>query len=137
MSGKRSSDQGQSSLGYLFGSSGELDNDESKVLSPLVCTSGGGQSSLGYLFGDSKALDQQSNRESNRSSPSVCVPPYGTDDVEEESPKQPLPSPSKSYVYHKVDAKNSKDVLMTGRPSTRVTSVPGGASSVGYLFGDK
>ncbi|KAD4384659.1 hypothetical protein R6Q59_011193 [Mikania micrantha] len=141
MSGRRSSGQGQSSLGYLFGNSGESldqpDKDQSKVSSPSVCTSGGGQSSLGYLFG-SNSLDQQSSHESKHTSPPVCVPPYGTDDVEEELPKKPLVS-KKSYVHHnKVDADNSKDNYhLTGRPSTRVTSVPGGVSSVGYLFGDK
>ncbi|KAI7726179.1 hypothetical protein M8C21_009629 [Ambrosia artemisiifolia] len=152
MSGRRSSGQGQSSLGYLFGNSAELgqqgDDQRPKVPSPSVSISrsGGGQSSLGYLFG-SKALDQQSDHESKLSPLAVCVPPYGTDDVKEESPRKPLPSPSKlddinnpshkSYVYHKADGESPRDLLMTGRPSTRVTSVPGGASSVGYLFGDK
>lgn len=117
MSGRRSSGQGQSSLGYLFGNnsgeSGQHDNHQPKA----VGISGGGQSSLGYLFG-SNTLDQQSNHETKRST-SVSVPPYGTDDVVEE---KPLPPPSKkddniqsdkSYVYHKVDAENSKDFLMT------------------------
>ncbi|KAK1436262.1 hypothetical protein QVD17_02041 [Tagetes erecta] len=148
MSGRRRSSQGQSSLGYLFGESGQQQgNNQSNVSSPAVISiSGGGQSSLGYLFG-SNALEQQSNHETKRSSPSLSVPPYGTDDVVEESRENPLSSLSKkdddnilsdkSYVYHKTDAENSKDFLMTGRPSTRVTSVPGGASSLGYLFGDK
>ncbi|PWA80583.1 hypothetical protein CTI12_AA194830 [Artemisia annua] len=145
MSERRSSGQGQSTLGYLFGESDELgkkDNDQSKVSS----ISGGGPSSLGYLFG-SNALEQQSSQESKLSSTRpVCVPPYGTDDVKENSQEKRLCPPSKdddhnsvdtSFVYHKVDGENSKDFLMTGRPSIRVTSVPGGDSSVGYLFGDK
>ncbi|GJY47184.1 SPIRAL1-like protein 5 [Tanacetum coccineum] len=146
MSERRSSGQGQSTLGYLFGESDELgkkDNDQYKVSS----ISGGGPSSLGYLFG-SNALEQQRSQESKLSTRSVCVPPYGTDDVKENSPDKPLGPPSKdddhnslpldtSYVYHKVDGENTKDFLMTGRPSIRVTSVPGGDSSVGYLFGDK
>ncbi|KVH90134.1 protein SPIRAL1-like 5 [Cynara cardunculus var. scolymus] len=149
MSGRRSSGRGQSSLGYLFGDSDELGpqgHDGSRVSSlPPVCHSGGGQSSLGYLFGSGE-LRQQSNQDSKVSSPQVCVPPYGTDDMEENSPEKSLapsskkddqkPSPN-SYIYHKVDSPNSRDFLMTARPSTRVTSVPGGDSSVGYLFGDK
>ncbi|KAI3706979.1 hypothetical protein L6452_25111 [Arctium lappa] len=148
MSERRSSGRGQSSLGYLFGDSNELGqqgNDQSKVSSPPVSHSGGGQSSLGYLFGSDELL-QQSNQEFKVSSPPVCVPPYGTDDMEENSPEKSLAPASKkddhnplpkSYIYHKVDSQNSRDFLMTARPSTRVTSVPGGDSSVGYLFGDK
>lgn len=122
MSRRRSSGQGQSSLGYLFGNSDELEqqgNDQSKLSSPSICNSGGGQSSLGYLFGPN-ALGQQSNQESKLSSPCVCVPPYGTDDTEEINSSKKPPSMKddhnlspKSYVYHKVDGENSKEFLMT------------------------
>ncbi|XP_076895593.1 protein SPIRAL1-like 5 [Bidens hawaiensis] len=107
-------------------------------------SSGGGQSSLGYLFG-SDELGQQ-NDQSKASSPPVLTPPYGTDDVEMKSPvKAPTPPPTKKddtgtspkkYIYHG-DGDKSKDFLVTGRPSTKVKSVPGGDSSLGYLFGDK
>ncbi|KAJ9555308.1 hypothetical protein OSB04_009922 [Centaurea solstitialis] len=129
MSRRRSSGQGQSSLGYLFGGdSNEL--GQPKVSSPPVFHSGGGQSSLGYLFGSGE-LGQTS---SLKNSPPVCVPPYGTDENSSEKPNNASP---KSYVYHKVDSQDSRNFLMSARPSTRVTSVPGGDSSVGYLFGDK
>ncbi|KAI3703456.1 hypothetical protein L1987_73541 [Smallanthus sonchifolius] len=107
--------------------------------------SGGGQSSLGYLFG-SGDLGQQQNHQSKASSSPVCMPPYGTDDKEEKSPeKAPTPPKKddpagsfKNYIYHAGDGDNkSTGVLVTGRPSTRVRSVPGGDSSLGYLFGEK
>ncbi|PPS19867.1 hypothetical protein GOBAR_AA00704 [Gossypium barbadense] len=72
---------------------------------------GGGQSSLGYLFGD----DEQ------QSAPTVTPPiqpPYGID-VTAEMP----PAPSKS------SSKNQKE-------KNFIKSVPGGDSSLGYLFGE-
>ncbi|KAD6453523.1 hypothetical protein R6Q59_015396 [Mikania micrantha] len=111
--------------------------------------SGGGQSSLGYLFGSD---DLRQEGESKVTTSPVCMPPYGTDNKEEKSPeKAPTPPPphphphlekdepnsfDHKYVYH-VDGDKSTGFLVTGRPSTRVRSVPGGDSSLGYLFGDK
>ncbi|XVE57941.1 hypothetical protein DITRI_Ditri04bG0129900 [Diplodiscus trichospermus] len=97
---------------------------------------GGGQSSLGYLFG---ADEQQ------LSAPTVTPPiqpPYGINLTPE---KPPFPSKLSSekhtekYVtnnYHRAQGQNSGNFI-TGRPSTKVKSVPGGNSSLGYLFGDK
>ncbi|KAI3691806.1 hypothetical protein L6452_31608 [Arctium lappa] len=106
--------------------------------------SGGGQSSLGYLFGTNESGKQQIDRSkvSSTSSPLVSMPPYGTDDdIVEEKPLEKAPkadqrstSPNK-YIYHG-DGDKSKEYLVTGRPSTKVKSVPGGDSSLGYLFGD-
>ncbi|KAI3804454.1 hypothetical protein L1987_26003 [Smallanthus sonchifolius] len=107
-------------------------------------SSGGGQSSLGYLFGSDES-GQQQNDQSKVSSPPVLMPPYGTDNVEMKPPeKAPSTPPTKKdgttspkkYIYHG-DGDKSKDFLVTGRPSTKVKSVPGGDSSLGYLFGDK
>nr|XP_043630776.1 protein SPIRAL1-like 5 [Erigeron canadensis] len=113
--------------------------------------SGGGQSSLGYLFGfDELGRQQQKDQPTTVSSspPTVSIPPYGTDDdiVKEKSPPEKAPTPTKKqddsttssskFIYHG-DGQKSRDVLVTGRPSTKVRSVPGGDSSLGYLFGDK
>ncbi|KVH91826.1 protein SPIRAL1-like 5 [Cynara cardunculus var. scolymus] len=109
-------------------------------------SSGGGQSSLGYLFGSTDSDKQQNDRSkvSSSSSPLVSMPPYGTDnDVEEKPPEKAPTPPSKAdrssspnkYIYHG-DGDKSKDFVVTGRPSTKVKSVPGGDSSLGYLFGD-
>ncbi|XP_076950545.1 protein SPIRAL1-like 5 [Bidens hawaiensis] len=107
-------------------------------------SSGGGPSSLGYLFGsDQDTLgQQQSDLPKDQSSP-VYKLPYCTDNNEEKSrekaptpPKKDDPSSVKNYIYHG-DGDKSTGFLVSGRPSTRVKSVPGGDSSLGYLFGDK
>ncbi|KAL3833462.1 hypothetical protein ACJIZ3_008198 [Penstemon smallii] len=102
---------------------------------------GGGQSSLGYLFGSD-------NKKKNEAPPpnSPPLPPYGTDmdmDVDQKPPgNSPTPSHEKSSKaavsnnYHRVQGQNSGNFI-TGRPSTKVKSAPGGDSSLGYLFGDK
>ncbi|GLT78195.1 hypothetical protein SLA2020_497380 [Shorea laevis] len=106
---------------------------------------GGGQSSLGYLFGD----DEQP------SAPPVTQtiqPPYGIDTITTEKPpdahgrpkgteKNAINSPAETQKnvtnnYHRAQGQNSGNFI-TGRPSTKVKSVPGGDSSLGYLFGDK
>ncbi|XP_071727616.1 protein SPIRAL1-like 5 [Rutidosis leptorrhynchoides] len=107
--------------------------------------SGGGKSSLGYLFGLEKLGQQQNDHQSKVSSSPICLPPYGTDDMEK-SPEKVLlslhpikkddPISPKQYVVYHGDHKSS-DFLVTGRPSTKVKSVPGGDSSLGYLFGNK
>ncbi|GMJ00314.1 SPIRAL1-like2 [Hibiscus trionum] len=96
---------------------------------------GGGQSSLGYLFGP----DEQP------SAPTVTPPvqpPYGIDITLENPPSQYKPSSEKQAEknitnnYHRAKGQNSGNFI-TDRPSTKVKSVPGGDSSLGYLFGDK
>lgn len=69
--------------------------------------SGGGQSSLGYLFG-SDELGQQPKDQSKVSLPPVCMPPYGVDNVEANSPEKASTPPSKKddstslekFIYH-------------------------------------
>uniref|UniRef100_A0A5B7ACA4 Protein SPIRAL1-like 5 n=1 Tax=Davidia involucrata TaxID=16924 RepID=A0A5B7ACA4_DAVIN len=99
---------------------------------------GGGQSSLGYLFG---SADQQPT--APPASPTVYTPPYGIDTAAattttQKPPKSPSPSEKQSVSnnYHRAQGQNSGNFI-TGRPSTKVKSVPGGDSSLGYLFGDK
>ncbi|CAL9226584.1 unnamed protein product [Arabidopsis halleri] len=78
---------------------------------------GGGQSSLGYLFG--------SDNEIPKTPPPVApkpAPPYGVDSTEDNEADQ-KPKISGNFV--------------TDRPTTKVKSVPGGGSSLGYMFGDK
>ncbi|MCE3216838.1 hypothetical protein HAX54_008379 [Datura stramonium] len=91
---------------------------------------GGGQSSLGYLFGDDKK--QQQKIDDPPPSPTVLAPPYGIDD---DANQNNNPSQN-SITYQKSQGQNS-GIFITGRPSTKVKSVPGGDSSLGYLFGDK
>ncbi|KAM7525794.1 hypothetical protein LguiA_015696 [Lonicera macranthoides] len=97
---------------------------------------GGGQSSLGYLFGS----DNQQEGTVPPPSPTVSAPPYGIDTNIENPPKTLLPAPPKeknvSNNYQRAEGQNSGNFI-TGRPSTKVKSVPGGDSSLGYLFGDK
>ncbi|XP_071687023.1 protein SPIRAL1-like 5 [Rutidosis leptorrhynchoides] len=96
--------------------------------------SGGGQSSLGYLFGSDKSGETKTDGSKVLSRP-VCVPPYGTDDyAKSKSPE--MTTIQETYIY-RGDGDKSKSILVTGRPSTKVKSVPGGDSSLGYLFGDK
>ncbi|XP_055819515.1 protein SPIRAL1-like 5 [Solanum dulcamara] len=91
---------------------------------------GGGQSSLGYLFGDDK---KQQKIDEPPPSPTILAPPYGIDDDANESQNN---SNTTSITYQKSQGQNS-GIFITGRPSTKVNSVPGGDSSLGYLFGDK
>ncbi|KAF3649635.1 Protein SPIRAL1-like 5 [Capsicum chinense] len=92
---------------------------------------GGGQSSLGYLFGDDK---KQQKIDDPPPSPTVLAPPYGIDDdANANNPSQN--SNTTSITYQKSQGQNS-GIFITGRPSTKVNSVPGGDSSLGYLFGD-
>ncbi|KAK4422575.1 protein SPIRAL1-like 5 [Sesamum alatum] len=97
-------------------------------------SSGGGQSSLGYLFGSGSKQNKEAPP-----SPPPYAPPYGIDTGNEKPPESPPPSLDKSKVsnnYNRVHGQNSGNFI-TGRPSTKVTSAPGGDSSLGYLFGDK
>ncbi|KAJ8430455.1 hypothetical protein Cgig2_030111 [Carnegiea gigantea] len=113
---------------------------------------GGGQSSLGYLFGSGEG-QQPSNRPSSPSKVKIN-PPYGIDIEEGEKmstnclEKQ---DNSNSSSYQRAQGQNSGKFITVGklmikeyyplslacdRPSTKVKSVPGGNSSLGYLFGD-
>ncbi|MBA0563911.1 hypothetical protein Golob_008871 [Gossypium lobatum] len=96
---------------------------------------GGGQSSLGYLFG----ADERPN------APTVTPPiqpPYGIDITPENPPPQYKPSSEQQTEknttnnYQRAKGQNAGNFI-TDRPSTKVKSVPGGDSSLGYLFGDK
>ncbi|KAF5734232.1 protein SPIRAL1-like 5 [Tripterygium wilfordii] len=95
---------------------------------------GGGQSSLGYLFGSDE------EKPSPPASRPVNPPPYGVD-ITPTTMEKPPDSPSSekdkaSNNYHRSQGQNSGNFI-TDRPSTKVKSVPGGDSSLGYLFGDK
>ncbi|KAE8657305.1 Protein SPIRAL1-like 2 [Hibiscus syriacus] len=98
------------------------------------CSYGGGQSSLGYLFG----ADEQPSAPTE--TPPI-QPPYGTEITPENPPLQYKPSSEKQTEkniinnYHRAKGQNSGNFI-TDRPSTKVKSVPGGDSSLGYLFGD-
>lgn len=93
---------------------------------------GGGQSSLGYLFGS----DTKQKNEAAPPSPSTFLPPYGIDMGDDKPPEISPSSLSKTNNYLSVQGQNS-GIIITGRPSTKVKSAPGGDSSLGYLFGDK
>ncbi|KAK6129979.1 hypothetical protein DH2020_036261 [Rehmannia glutinosa] len=100
-------------------------------------SAGGGQSSLGYLFGSD---NNQKNTEAPPPSPTASLPPYGIDMDNDKPPENPSrPSLDKNKVsvdYLRVQGQISGNFI-SGRPSTKVTSAPGGDSSLGYLFGDK
>nr|POF06561.1 protein spiral1-like 2 [Quercus suber] len=99
---------------------------------------GGGQSSLGYLFGS----DEQPSTASPPPRP-VNPPPYGIDSTTTTTTTTEKPPDSRSPTekqkvsnnYHRAQGQNSGNFI-TDRPSTKVKSVPGGDSSLGYLFGD-
>ncbi|KAF5460635.1 hypothetical protein F2P56_020491 [Juglans regia] len=98
---------------------------------------GGGQSSLGYLFGS----DQKPSTVRPPSTQTVNPPPYGIDTsaVDQKPPAGHSPTEKEKVSnnnYHRAQGQNSGNFI-TDRPSTKVKSVPGGDSSLGYLFGDK
>ncbi|GMJ06250.1 SPIRAL1-like2 [Hibiscus trionum] len=98
---------------------------------------GGGKSSLGYLFG---ADEQPSLPTASVAAP--LQPPYGVDITPENPPPLYKPSSEKQTEenitnnYRRAKGQNSGNFI-TDRPSTKVKSVPGGDSTLGYLFGDK
>ncbi|XP_068651493.1 protein SPIRAL1-like 5 [Aristolochia californica] len=91
---------------------------------------GGGQSSLGYLFGSEKSL----------SPPGITIkeskPPTG--DLNSNLAPSTVPSPKQTSAnnYYRAQGQNTGNFI-TDRPTTKVQSVPGGDSSLGYLFGNK
>ncbi|KAJ4952900.1 hypothetical protein NE237_029732 [Protea cynaroides] len=93
---------------------------------------GGGQSSLGYLFGS----DQQPT--APPASPVVYKPPWGDDNSTEKAPIISSPSPKSNTSKNNPKAHGQNvGTIITDRPTTKVQSVPGGDSSLGYLFGEK
>ncbi|XP_050228707.1 protein SPIRAL1-like 5 [Mercurialis annua] len=99
-------------------------------------SSGGGQSSLGYLFG-SGSSDEQPIRAPPPSRTVYNLPPYGVDIIPEKNSDHLSPENQKaSSNYRRAQGQNTGNFI-TDRPSTKVKSVPGGDSSLGYLFGDK
>ncbi|XP_010439167.1 PREDICTED: protein SPIRAL1-like 5 [Camelina sativa] len=93
-------------------------------------SSGGGQSSLGYLFGSDNEIPKTPQPVAPKP-----TPPYGVDSTEEDGADQ-KPKISNNNNYQRVQGQNSGN-FVTDRPTTKVKSVPGGGSSLGYLFGDK
>ncbi|CAG7887406.1 unnamed protein product [Brassica rapa] len=94
-------------------------------------SSGGGKSSLGYLFGP--------DNETPKSVPPAApkpTPPYGVDFTDGDNKSEQKPTLSENNNYPRAQGQNSGN-FVTARPTTKVKSVPGGGSSLGYLFGDK
>ncbi|KAK7366733.1 hypothetical protein VNO80_08730 [Phaseolus coccineus] len=94
-------------------------------------SSGGGQSSLGYLFG--------SEEQPNQPQPTVTVPlpPYGVEIDNTMLSHAVNPPNTQLVVTNNRSQGHHLGNIVTDRPSTKVKSVPGGHSSLGYLFGDK
>ncbi|XP_058085107.1 protein SPIRAL1-like 5 [Magnolia sinica] len=94
---------------------------------------GGGQSSLGYLFGSDDSPSPPPRK--------VKKPPPVDGKAKDGKAKEmtPIVISPKSTVsnnYHRAEGQNTGNFI-TERPTTKVQSVPGGDSSLGYLFGDK
>ncbi|KAF5189185.1 Spiral1 [Thalictrum thalictroides] len=93
---------------------------------------GGGHSSLGYLFGSEKPASPPPVV-----TPAVVTkPPWGDDNTTEKPPQVYAPASTVSNYYTRTEGQNTGHFI-TDRPSTKVQSVPGGDSSLGYLFGSK
>ncbi|KAG1362378.1 Protein SPIRAL1-like 1 [Cocos nucifera] len=94
---------------------------------------GGGKSSLGYLFESDEPPISPSG--STKSTKSQKPPSHEGGKNMAATQENPQEKPI-SNNYHRAQGQNSGNFI-TGRPSTKVQSVPGGSSSLGYLFGDK
>ncbi|XP_058106745.1 protein SPIRAL1-like 5 [Magnolia sinica] len=93
---------------------------------------GGGQSSLGYLFGsDQPPSPPPVSGEANKPPPSD-----DNNKATKTPPATPSPKQTSSNNYHRAQGQNTGNFI-TERPTTKVKSVPGGDSSLGYLFGEK
>ncbi|XP_059648745.1 protein SPIRAL1-like 1 [Cornus florida] len=95
-------------------------------------SSGGGQSSLGYLFGSGEAAKPApSNAQAapNEEQPTAISQPV---DINKQIPAGIHSNPANNYF--RADGQNNGSFI-TDRPSTKVHAVPGGGSSLGYLFG--
>ncbi|ONK72918.1 uncharacterized protein A4U43_C04F24910 [Asparagus officinalis] len=98
------------------------------------CSFGGGKSSLGYLF----EPDEPQCLPCKHSN--IDKTPTNDQFKDKETTEATAPPSSPKKIdninnHHRVPSRIS-DNIITGRPSTRVQSVPGGSSSLGYLFGD-
>ncbi|XP_020083975.1 protein SPIRAL1-like 5 [Ananas comosus] len=94
-------------------------------------SSRGGQSSLGYLF------EQDENNPSSIKPTTKPQKPQLIEDAKNKPAKEATaPTKPISNNYQRAQGQNSGNFI-TGRSSTKVLSVPGGCSSLGYLFGDK
>ncbi|KAL1190752.1 Protein SPIRAL1-like 5 [Cardamine amara subsp. amara] len=91
---------------------------------------GGGQSSVGYLFGSDNEIPKKTSPAAPKPQP-----PYGVDSTGDDKASE-KPKISNNNNYQRAHGQNSGNFL-TDRPTTKVKSVPGGGSSLGYLFGDK
>ncbi|ESW30518.1 hypothetical protein PHAVU_002G159400 [Phaseolus vulgaris] len=94
-------------------------------------SSGGGQSSLGYLFGSEEQQNQP------QPTATVPLPPYGVEIDNTMLPHAVNPPNTQLVVTNNRSQGHHLGNIVTDRPSTKVKSVPGGHSSLGYLFGDK
>ncbi|KAM7280204.1 hypothetical protein ACFE04_007338 [Oxalis oulophora] len=95
---------------------------------------GGGQSSLGYLFGDFENPTHRKPPTTNNRPP-VDTPAQPPAAPPCPQPQTPAGNGNRTNNYHRADGQNCGN-FVTDRPSTKVHSAPGGASSLGYLFGD-
>ncbi|WCJ26348.1 SPIRAL1-like5 [Euphorbia peplus] len=97
---------------------------------------GGGQSSLGYLF----SSDEPPTTPPPSRPTTTTLAPYGVDTPHDKAGGDPNSTEKRnlkgSSNYPRAQGQNSGNFI-TDRPSTKVKSVPGGDSSLGYLFGDK
>ncbi|XP_075645335.1 protein SPIRAL1-like 2 [Castanea sativa] len=96
----------------------------------------GGQSSLGYLFGSgettSNAQPAQNQGPEANNGPSQKTTAAASQPIEKH-----IAAGVPAYLtnnYFRADGQNCGNFI-TNRPSTKVQSAPGGASSLGYLFG--
>ena len=103
-------------------------------------SAGGGKSSLGYLFGDSEP-PKPAAAPAAKAPPAekpVSIPAEKPASIPADVAKQ-IPAGiqgSQANNYFRADGQNTGNFI-TGRPSTKVKSDPGGVSSLDYLFGGK
>nr|XP_043606920.1 protein SPIRAL1-like 2 [Erigeron canadensis] len=107
-------------------------------------SSGGGQSSLSYLFGGGDA-PKPAPKATTQAAPCEAPPAANNVPAAKRDPVSPPVDVTKqipaginsnpSNNYFRADGQNTGNFI-TGRPSTKVHSAPGGGSSLGYLFGD-
>lgn len=124
---------------------------------------GGGQSSLGYLFGSGEK--PSASPPTRTVNPPPYGIDTSTDDQKPHDSRTPTEKEKVENNYHRAQGQNSGNfitvsffsyfvlrtcfctlsfttvflcfITLQDRPSTKVKSVPGGDSSLGYLFGDK
>ncbi|KAJ4773820.1 spiral1 [Rhynchospora pubera] len=95
-------------------------------------SSGGGKSSLDYLFeSDQKLLLIKGTRKSTPPPFALDSDGKGRDNEMQTTAVGATPSSGSR------DQEQKLGKVSRGRPSVKIHSVPGGSSSLGYLFGDK